>query len=174
MNLRIPSALPQWAELAERKAREHGFDPSLVLALIWQESSGNWQASREEPGFTWFFSPERGPLHDRRLSTKQNRDKARVILNEEVDPGEFKAQSTSHGLTQVMLSTARELRYTGTVEDLYNPEINLDYGCRYLKLCIKRAKGDLRGGLLRYNGGANPAYDDEVLEKFDLLKSLET
>ena len=68
---------------------------------------------------------------------------------------------------------AREYGFKGTPQDLYVPEINLEYGCKYLKVCIKRAHGDIRQGLLRWNGGGNLLYDDEVLEKYEILKAME-
>lgn len=169
MNTRIPKALPQWAELVELIAPTFGLDRSLLLAIIWQESSGDPEAVRAEPGFVWFFSPERGPLRDPRLTTEHNRDKALTILGEE----EFNFQTCSHGMMQVMGSVAREMGFIGPKQDLYLPEINVEYGCKYLKACIRRAGGNLQRGLLRWNGGGRNKYPDEVMEKYDILKGLE-
>lgn len=164
-----PKALDQWQPLILAKAQEHGLHPALVGALCWQESSGDPLARRPEPHFTWFFSPGRGPLHDRRLTTVQNRQKALTILGEE----EFQFQSWSTGLMQLMGATFRELGFTGTWEQAYEPETNIHYGCRYFVLCLKRTHGDIRGALLRYNGGANPNYPAEVLRKADILAKAE-
>ncbi len=39
-----PEAILQWCELIQRHAQENGLDPSLVAAIILQESNGNPQA----------------------------------------------------------------------------------------------------------------------------------
>lgn len=169
MTASIPEALPQWGGLVEQEAKNHGVDASLVLSILWQESSGNPTAMREEPRFIWFFSPVLGPLRNARLTVEQNRAKALTLLGKE----EFAFQSWSHGLMQVMGSVAREFGYEGTAQPFYNPQTNISYGCRYLAVCLRRANGDLRRGLLRWNGGGNQQYDDEVLEKLEVLKAIE-
>jgi len=170
MSKQIPGALPQWSVIVEQEAKKHGLDASLVLSVIWQESSGDPQVVRYEPRFVWFFSSEfGGPLRDAKLTVPKNRDKALKILGEE----EFVFQTHSHGLMQVMGSVGREFGYEGAMQAFYTPEINIYYGCKYLKVCLSRGQGDLRRGLLRWNGGGNPRYDDEVFEKYEMLKAME-
>jgi soluble lytic murein transglycosylase-like protein len=64
---------------------------------------------------------------------------------------------------QVMGQVARENGFTGPyLTRLCNPEVGLDVGCKVLRRKIDASGGDLQKGLLRYNGGGNPDYADEV------------
>lgn len=57
------------------------------------------------------------------------------------------------GLMQIRPSTARGMGFRGTVKALYTPQINLEWGMRYLAEAHRRAGGDLCGTILRYNAG---------------------
>jgi soluble lytic murein transglycosylase-like protein len=57
------------------------------------------------------------------------------------------------GLTQLMLSTAREFEPNVTREQLLDPDINLRIGFKYLRGLIRDYKGNLRIALLVYNRG---------------------
>ena len=78
-------------------------------------------------------------------------------------PRTWTSSTGSYGLCQVMGAVAREHGYSGHLEDLADPAINLDLGAKHLRAKIKQAHGDLRGGLLLYNGGGNKAYPERVL-----------
>lgn len=64
-------------------------------------------------------------------------------------------QDASRGLMQILLRTARGEGFTGSPADLLNPEINIEYGTRYLKKCLRQA-GNMAGAASAYNGGYRP------------------
>ncbi|MDD4052881.1 MAG: lytic transglycosylase domain-containing protein, partial [candidate division Zixibacteria bacterium] len=90
---------------------------------------------------------------------------------------DFIAQTTlaaSYGLTQVMWPTAYQpMGWPGEYEHrnpylLFYPEVSLDIGAAYLRRNYERSDstswlGKWRYALLRYNGGDDPNYDDDVL-----------
>lgn len=51
-----------------------------------------------------------------------------------------------------------------------NVEWMIEWGCRLLVKKISAAGGDIPKGLLRWNGGGNPQYNGEVMEKYNLIK----
>lgn len=57
------------------------------------------------------------------------------------------------GLMQIKPSTARGLGFNGSVQDLYDPETNLEYGMRYLARAYKLSGGSTCGTILKYNAG---------------------
>lgn len=57
------------------------------------------------------------------------------------------------GLTQVMPSTARFFHKGITAQRLYEPNINLRIGFRYLRGLVKEYDGDMKTALLVYNRG---------------------
>lgn len=132
--------------LAKRTATQHGLDPVLVCAVCEQESAWDTCAIRYEPGF---FTRYIVPL---KLSNDT----------------EERARAFSWGLCQVMGQVAREHGFKGKyLSELLLPDIGLDVGCKVLVAKLKRAGGDLRKGLLFYNGGSRKEYSDEVLSRFE-------
>lgn len=57
------------------------------------------------------------------------------------------------GLMQIVPATARGLGYRGSAAGLYDPEVNIKYGVRYLALAYQLSKGDLCETLMRYQSG---------------------
>ena len=57
------------------------------------------------------------------------------------------------GLTQVMPATARYYVKNVSRENLYNPQVNLEVGFRYLHGLVKEYHGDVKLALLVYNRG---------------------
>lgn len=57
------------------------------------------------------------------------------------------------GLMQLRMQTARELGYSGTERELYNPETNIRWGVKYLAAAYKLAEGDLCQTSLKYIAG---------------------
>ena len=49
--------------------------------------------------------------------------------------------------------------------ELCDPEIGLDAGCAILKKKLDGANGDVRQGLLHWNGGADTEYPDKVMKR---------
>ena len=153
-----PSSDPRQAVVAKVKAfwpqivaasHEHGIDPAILAGLVCQESAGDPQAKRHEPRYRWLFGDDPG---------EQPRLPAGETMAQDLEE-----QRWSYGLCQVMGAVAREHGYSGHLEDLADPAINLDLGAKHLRAKIRQAHGDLRGGLLLYNGGGNKAYPERVL-----------
>lgn len=69
----------------------------------------------------------------------------------------FRERAVSHvgarGLTQLMPRTAKWLEPGVTIPDLYDPDVNLDIGFRYLRQLIEKYEGDLEKALTAYNRG---------------------
>lgn len=163
----VPAAIDKWASLIE-KCRRPEIELNLLLALCWQESSGNHWAIRYEPGYEYFVQVDKKrPLHDVAQSAQGNRIRALQILG----ATEFHAQSTSYGLLQLMGATARDVGFKGKyLTELCDPEINIAYGSMFLwDYCFKQGKNSTEHALLRYNGGGNKNYPDEVLAKLKLF-----
>ena len=63
------------------------------------------------------------------------------------------------GLMQLLLSTASEIAVklgeTFNEQDLYNPEINIKYGCFYLNYLLNMFSGDVTNAVASYNAGFN-------------------
>ncbi|EJF74939.1 hypothetical protein ME7_01310 [Bartonella birtlesii LL-WM9] len=57
------------------------------------------------------------------------------------------------GLMQIKPATARGLGFNGSVQDLYDPATNLEYGMRYLARAYKLSGGNTCGTILKYNAG---------------------
>jgi len=102
-----------------------------VAAVVMTESSFDEHAYRYEPGF-W-----------RRYLKNNPRWNA----------WEPERVSASYGLMQIMYTTAVDLGYSGDPEGLYDPVMNLRWGCRCLKSLLNWAHGDVNSALAAYNGG---------------------
>jgi soluble lytic murein transglycosylase-like protein len=82
-------------------------------------------------------------------------------------------RDVSHGLMRVRGQTARDLGFTGPIEDLHKPGPGILYGVKYLAQQIKRYPGDYARAAAAYNAGPgnvkpggsipNPTYVDKVL-----------
>lgn len=57
------------------------------------------------------------------------------------------------GLMQVMPPTARMLGFSGSLEQLKNPETNIDLGVQYLADAYRLAEGDLCTTVMKYRAG---------------------
>ena len=128
-------------------AAKHGLATELVCAVVEQESSFNWWATRYEPLFYARY------IHDLDISMVEARDRA-----------------TSWGYLQIMGEVARELGYTGALPDLRDPINGLEFGCKKLSRCLAQCSGDVKCALLRWNGGGRPAYADEVMARIAKYK----
>jgi soluble lytic murein transglycosylase-like protein len=58
-----------------------------------------------------------------------------------------------YGLSQIKPATARGLGFSGSAEDLLDPETNLRYGMRYLKGAWEQGNGDVCRTAMKYKGG---------------------
>lgn len=130
----------------KRKAKEaagiYGLDGALVCAVIEQESNWIPWAIRYEPEFQKRYVDRLG-----------------------FSPTETVARSISWGLMQLMGQVARELGFTTKLASLCDPDNGIEWGCKHLKNRIEAHGGDIRAGLLAWNGGGNKSYPDEVISK---------
>jgi len=133
--------------LAHNAATMEGLDPSLVCAVVEQESGWNTWAMRYEP---LFFAKYVASLY----------------TNNKVSATEAYARGISWGLMQVMGQTARERGVTSPfLSYLCEPAAGLAVGCRILRQKLEASGGDAHRALLAWNGGSNPDYPAEVLAR---------
>lgn len=149
----------------EAAAVAHNISPDLVEAVVLTESSAQTDAFREEPAF---FAKYQAPKPEWSFARSNPR-----------------RYGSSYGLLQIMFAVAVEVgfRKSDPPEQLFIPEIGLEYGCRKLAELLHWAqlKGptmdpdiQLRAALAAYNGGhlqnepdfvpdRNAAYAEKVL-----------
>jgi len=135
-------------EAIRRHAEARSIAPSLLLALVEQESNFYPWATRCEPAF-----------HKRYIEP--------LAANGGVPTSELYQRSISWGLGQVMGQTARESGYTGPIGMLLDVDTNLLVTCNVFEARLRTVGGDPRLALIRYNGGGRPAYADEVLHRME-------
>lgn len=74
------------------------------------------------------------------------------------------------GLMQLKCETARDMGFVWDCKRLYQPELNILYGSKYLAYQTKRYGGNLRMVLSAYNAGtatsANQAYVDKAMSAY--------
>jgi soluble lytic murein transglycosylase-like protein len=75
-----------------------------------------------------------------------------VRVESNFDP-RLTGRGTTIGLMQIKHPTAQAMGFTGTAQDLLEPETNLEWGMRYLARAHRLAKGDVCGTVMRYQGG---------------------
>lgn len=138
----------QLIALARKVAQEYKLPEHVFCGLVEQESSWNTWAVRYEPAF---FKRYILPLVE-----------SGAIKTET----EAQARSFSYGLGQVMGQVAREFGFEGRwLTELCDPEVGLKYAAFVLQRKIMAAGGVISGGLLKYNGGGDPAYPEKVMAR---------
>lgn len=120
--------------IIQKWASAYKLDPILVRALIQTESSFNVKAYRYEPEFYKRYIKGNPKF----LNHKYYNEPKRI--------------SASLGLMQIMLTTAMQYYRDLDFEDLYDPDLNIEIGCRILADKIKRY--GLERGILAYNSGS--------------------
>ncbi len=110
--------------LIREYAEKHGINKNLLAAMVMVESGGNPNAKRYEAGYKWPLSAE---------MTKKYADRLGIDFETE-----YKEESTSWGLVQVMGTVAREHGFLNRLPMLCNPSIGLEYGCMHLGKMLKR------------------------------------
>lgn len=145
-------------DLIAKAANKHNLPVELVTAIVKVESGGNPWAVRFEPAF-----------YDKYVSSIP---KLYGAITRET---ERKLLATSFGLMQIMGQTARTQGYDGAfLTELCDPEIGLEWGCRYLENQRDRyeASYGINGVIASYNAGSvrlvngkfrNQDYVDKVL-----------
>ena len=61
--------------------------------------------------------------------------------------------TSSLGVCQIKLATARGLGFKGNEQQLMNPKINVYYAAKYLNKQITRYQGDVQKAVAAYNAG---------------------
>ena len=137
----------QLLTLARHAAETRALEPSLVCAVIEQESAWNPWAMRYEPAFFSKFV-------------------ASLYTNNKIAATEAYARGFSWGLMQVMGQVARETGFDALfLSALCDPEQGLAVGCKVLRKKLDAMADDTTRALLAWNGGANPAYAAQVLAR---------
>lgn len=132
----------QWVELAKEAAREAQIDPILFCAIVEQESGWDTWAIRYEPDFFNRYIAAQTSLH----------------------PTEARARAFSYGLCQVMGQVAREHGFDGKwLTEMCDPKIGLPVGAEVFASKLKAAQEDVTKALLKWNGGSNILYPNQVL-----------
>lgn len=151
---------PQYHDLILGAAKTHQLNPLLIAAVIHQESGGRAYAMRKEEGFYQkYIKPKR--TRDELLGYVPPQE--RVTLETERGLRAF-----SFGLMQIMGQTAREAGFASDdLAELLIPSNNIAVGCRILRRKLEVSEGDQYFALLRYNGGANEMYPDQVLSHIE-------
>jgi soluble lytic murein transglycosylase-like protein len=140
----------------EFAAAQAGIDPDLLEALVVTESfGGQADAFRFEPGFYTRYlegKPEWAGQIPRRISS-------------------------SYGLCQIMLPTARQYGFRAEPEMLFLPDVNLALGAKILARLIQQF-GDIGDALQAYNGGMGnvgtpqtKVYSGKVLRHLAAIKA---
>jgi hypothetical protein len=141
----------RWWPQADRWGVQAGVSQSLLLAVIHQESGGDPDASRYEPGYERAYvlnSPDR------------------LNLCEKLGMSTVDA-ATSYGLMQLMFFTAYGYG-AKSVSMLLDPDQNVRFGAAHLAMLIK-SRGSKEAALAAYNGGgaAAQAYSQKVMTLYE-------
>lgn len=141
---------------------EFDLDWRVVAAISHVESKGNPAVFRFEPHYPYLVDVAG-------YAKKFNLD----YKSEEA------AQRFSYGLMQIMGGTARQMGFTGPLSDLFDPEINMQYACKYLKQLMARYPSAITDVAAAYNKGSvkkddtgnyvNQEYVDKFLAAYSQL-----
>ena len=172
-----PQTVTNWAlPVRATVARLHlHLDPNLILAMIWQESTGQPWAWNPEPRYRWLVNVKTGqpfrPLSPAELASETPPADFPCLAG---DPDqEWWGQQASWGLLQVMGAAAREQGFKGAyLPELCDPYVNLEFGIwHFWNYALQYGNREMREGLQRYNGGGNLRYAAEVLAKMETIQN---
>lgn len=139
--------------LAKESAQQYGLDGALICAIVEQESDWNPWAIRYESGFySHYIEPIIGTNH--------------------LTPTEAICRATSWGLMQLMGEVAREYGFVWPfLSQLCEPDVGLNFGCKYFSVLMGRYSNNVTESLLRWNGGGNLEYPDQVQARIQTYSS---
>jgi len=138
-----------YRQMIQVAAERHTLDPQLVEAIVQVESGGQTDAFRFEPKF---WSRYLAKLPDYRGANPR-----RV--------------SASYGLMQIMYQTAKERGFDGQPEELFCPDVNLEWGCTHLRFLIEWSQSyttvsparQIEAAVAAWNGGRGGNQPTEAL-----------
>lgn len=166
-------------ELIARAAELHGLDPTLVAAVVEQETAESWDpwVSRWELRYRWLWHPTMGSARPLSVGAwlEIPADWPAWLPWKISGSTEFIAQKHSWGLMQLMGANARELGFSRPLTELSRAHLGLEYGCRFLRRQLDRYAGDVALALEAYNDGRGDGmgpgveYAREVLERKEAL-----
>lgn len=123
-------------EAVAGNAAKYALSPELLVAQVLVESSGQADAFRYEDAF-----------YRKYIKGNANAKAARF--------GPLAA--CSYGPLQIMLETAYELGFDGAPEELFIPEIGMNWGAKYLASLLAWSKGEYEKAWSAFNGGKGTA-----------------
>jgi soluble lytic murein transglycosylase-like protein len=128
----------------EQAATEYALPPSLIAAVIQEESRFDAWATRAEPRYL--------------QSRKVRRSAARFAHAHRLGPSAFTElvdRSRSYGLMQIMGETAREQGFDRPfLAELYIPTNAISHGAMLLKRLLNRYHNDTLSAISAYNQGS--------------------
>jgi soluble lytic murein transglycosylase-like protein len=149
----------KYLAIIDDKAKQYGVDSALVKAIVEVESSWVETAFRFEKS-----------LYEKYI---QKPDSFKVVPPETIDTTLI-LLSSSIGLMQLLGSTARSIGFNQRLSSLFNPEVNIDVGCRYLAMLWKNyySKYGIKGVISAYNGGKPLVKDDWTFVNQDYIDKI--
>ena len=127
----------------ESAARLYSLPPSLIAAVIQEESRFEQFATRHEPGYMRSRSMRRAALAWSRTHALPN------------TATELADRSRSFGLMQVMGETAREQGFAARyLAEMYLPHNSIDHGAKLLRSLLDRYHHDTLAAISAYNQGS--------------------
>lgn len=140
-------------------SRFYNVNPSLIAAVIWQESRCDPNAIRYEDRF-----------YEKYLRKKAYAELGGFLPNPRKVSAdtEKRMRAVSWGLMQLIGQTARELGFEGTfLTGLLDVETNIKLGVGFLAKLLAQNEGDAHKALLRFNGGGNKMYPHDIFGHID-------
>jgi soluble lytic murein transglycosylase-like protein len=146
-------------KIVDEIAAKYNLDSALVKAIIEVESG--W----DETSFRFEKS-----LYDKYI---QKSDSFKVVPPETIDTT-LVLLSSSMGLMQMLGSTARSIGFNQRLSALFNPEVNIDVGCRYLAMLWKNYsnKYGVKGVISAYNAGKPLLNNDGTFVNADYVNKV--
>ncbi len=159
-----PGASGQWSKEINAAAKKYNLEPCALQSVVQRESAGDPKAVGHDA-----HSPSSDPPNG-------------------IPPKHGLNWNYSHGIGLTQVTIFPEKRFDGwrdsntpsrkigstfyTVDDLYNPETNLDAGAYYLSnVCLKKCNGDYQCAFGCYNGaGTNSEYAESVNRAYEQCK----
>jgi len=121
----MPPRLESLHKNIVKESMRYNFNPSLVAAMIFQESGGKLDAHEYSKGYPYFYKPAfYAEMQGIPLET------------------EMEAQRSSYGLMQIKCSTARYIGFSRPCQNLYNVSTNLAFSVKYMSILKRRYKSD--------------------------------